>query len=176
MYQLRKTVLDKLNSFNNPYGDKHKLFNNVELVHFESICVQEVKFRDSDTTYSFGKHVLILFTIFVQFDWTTNLFMQFQPVALFESFVDALDGLATWSKAQMTLNVLEIETSVQRKLNQLFSALNQRRCREEPVLQFEDECIEEIEKCQMCRHSCYKHKRIILLISRMSWKDIARFF
>ena len=43
----------------------------------------------------------------------------------------------------MKIKFLEIETSVKSKLNQMFSALNQRRCPKEPVLEFEDECIEE---------------------------------
>ena len=34
------------------------------------------------------------------------------------------------------------------KLNQICSALNLRRCREEPVLEFEDECIEKEEEEQ----------------------------
>ena len=43
----------------------------------------------------------------------------------------------------MNLIFLEIETSVKSKLNQLFCALEQRRCCKEPVLGFEDEFIEE---------------------------------
>ena len=69
--------------------------------------------------------------------------MQFQSRCFGESFVDALDGLATQSKAKMTLKFLKIETSVQSKLNQSFSALNQHRCRKEPVLESKDGCIEE---------------------------------
>ena len=46
----------------------------------------------------------------------------------------------------MKLSFLEIETSVRSKLNQVFSALNQRRCGKEPVLEFEDQCIEEEEQ------------------------------
>ena len=40
------------------------------------------------------------------------------------------------------------EFSVRSKLNQIFSALNQHRCRIEPILEFEDWCIEEEEKEQ----------------------------
>ena len=63
-------------------------------------------------------------------------------------FVDALEGLATQNEAQMKLKLLEIETSVKSKLNQTFCFLNQRRCRKEPVLEFQDECIEEEEEEQ----------------------------
>ena len=43
----------------------------------------------------------------------------------------------------MKSKFLEIDTSVKSKLIQIFSALNQRRCCKEPVLEYEDECIEE---------------------------------
>ena len=62
---------------------------------------------------------------------------------MFESLVEALDQLATQSKAQMKLKFLETETSVKSKLNQTFSTPNQRRCRMEPVLELEHGCIEE---------------------------------
>ena len=62
-----------------------------------------------------------------------------------ESFVDALDGLATQSKAQMILRFLEIETSVRIKHNQIVSLLNQLRCHNEPVMEIEDGCIKEKE-------------------------------
>ena len=46
----------------------------------------------------------------------------------------------------MNIKFLKSETSVKSKFNQNFSALNQRRCRKEPVLEFEDGCIEEEEE------------------------------
>ena len=67
------------------------------------------------------------------------------PRDLVESFVDALDGLATQSKAQMILRFLEIETSVRIKHNQIVSFLNQLRCHNEPVMEIEDGCIKEKE-------------------------------
>ena len=75
--------------------------------------------------------------------------MQFQSRSLVQPFVDALDELATQSKAQMKVKFSEIEASVKSKLNQVSSALNQRRCRKEQVLEFKDECIGEEEE-QMC--------------------------
>ena len=63
-----------------------------------------------------------------------------------ESFIDAHDGLATQSQAQMKLMFLEIGTSVKSKFNRNFSALNQRRCRKKPALEFEDGCIDDEEE------------------------------
>ena len=41
---------------------------------------------------------------------------------------------------------METENRLKTKLNQIFSTLTQGRCRKEPVLEFEDECIEEQEQ------------------------------
>ena len=48
----------------------------------------------------------------------------------------------------MKLKLLKIETNVKSKLNQICSAFDLRRCHEEPVLEFEDECIEKEEEEQ----------------------------
>ena len=66
--------------------------------------------------------------------------------ALVESFVDALDGLATQSKAQKKLKFLQIETNLKSTLNQICCAPKQRRCCKEPVLDIEDGFIEEKEQ------------------------------
>ena len=66
--------------------------------------------------------------------------------ALVESFLDAPNVLATESKTQLKLKFLEIVTSVKITRKQISSAVNQRRCCKEPVLEFEDECIEEKEQ------------------------------
>ena len=45
----------------------------------------------------------------------------------------------------MKLKFFETEICVKSQLNQIFSNLNQRRCRKEPVLELEDECDKEEE-------------------------------
>ena len=57
VYQLRETLFDKLDSFNIPHSDDQKLFKNISIFDFESICVQADKFRDTDATTWIGKHV-----------------------------------------------------------------------------------------------------------------------
>ena len=51
---------------------------------------------------------------------------------LISSFITALEGLATQSKAQMKLNFIEIETAIEIKLcailEQLKQCRNQRKC------------------------------------------------
>ena len=60
-----------------------------------------------------------------------------------ESFIDAVEGLATQSKAQMKLKFLEIETAIKSKLIRTLESLNERRCRNQRVFEFEDPCFED---------------------------------
>ena len=80
-----------------------------------------------------------------QLDSTTNILCNSNHGALVESVFNAPVRLSTQSKAERELKFLEVETSVKSNFNQKFSALSQRRCRKEPVLEFEDECVAEEE-------------------------------
>ena len=93
------------------------------------------------------------------------------------SFVDALDGLATRSKTQIKLKILEVETSVKTKLDQIFSTLNQHRCHKEPVLEFEDECIKEEadEKEEDLSTQYIQIEEFNLLICCITWKNMQIF-
>ena len=44
VYQLRETLFEKLDSFNNPYKEDQKLFKNSAVFGFESICVKEATY------------------------------------------------------------------------------------------------------------------------------------
>ena len=102
---------------------------------FESICVQEEKFRDTDTRTWTGRHVPISVSNSSNLIEKLIFSCNSNRGALVESFVGALDGSATQSNAQLKLKFSEVETSGRSKLNQIFSAHNQRRCRYEPVLE-----------------------------------------
>ena len=52
------------------------------------------------------------------------------------SFITALEGLATQSKAQMKLNFIEVETAIKMKLCATLEQLNQRRNRTERASHF----------------------------------------
>ena len=109
----------------------------------ESICVQEDKYCNIDTMDGIGKPVAksvsILSNLMIE---KPILLCNSNPRALVESIVDALEQSATHTKAQMKSFFLEMETSAKDKLYQNLSAPNQRRLREEPVLEFEGGCIE----------------------------------
>ena len=60
-----------------------------------------------------------------------------------ESFIDAVEELATQSKAQMKLKVLEIETAIKSKLNRTLESLNESRYCNQRVFEFKDHCFED---------------------------------
>ena len=143
VYQLRETLFDKLDSFGIKYTDDQKLFTILVVFDFESICIPEEKFKNTETTTWIGKHVPISVSISTNlitkpiFLWNSN------PRNLVESFIDAVEGLATQSKAQMKLKFLEIETAIKSKLTRTLESLNEHRCRNQRVFDFEDHCFDD---------------------------------
>ena len=116
VYQLRETLFDKLDSFGIQYTDDQKLFTNLAVFDFESICIPEKKFRNTETTTWFGKHVPISVSMSSNLIAKPIFLCNSNPRDLVESFIDAVEGLATQSKAQMKLNFLEEETAIKSKL------------------------------------------------------------
>ena len=143
VYQLRETLFDKLDSFDIQYTDDQKLFNNLAVFDFESICVPEEKFKNTETTTWIGKHVPISVSISSNLIAMPIFLCNSNPRYLVESFIDAVEGLATQSKAQMKLKFLEVETAIKSKLTRTLETLNERRCRNQRGFEFEDHCFED---------------------------------
>ena len=143
VYQLRETLFDKLDSFDIPYTDDQKLFTNLAVFDFESICIPEEKFKNTETTSWIGKHVPISVSISSNLIDKPIFFCNSNPRDLIESFIDAVEGLATQSKAQMKLKFLEIETAIKSKLARTLENLNERRCRNQRDFEFKDHCFED---------------------------------
>ena len=59
VYQLRETRFEKLDSFSIPYREDQKLFKNLAVFDFESICVKEETYKETETTKWTGEHVPI---------------------------------------------------------------------------------------------------------------------
>ena len=143
VYQFRETLFDKLDSFDIQYTDDQKLFTNLAVFDFESICIPEEKFKNTETTTWIGKHVPISVSI------TSNLIAKpiflcnSNPRDLVESFIDAVESSATQSKTQMKLKFLEVETAIKSKLTRTQESLNERSCRNQRVFEFEDHCFED---------------------------------
>ena len=142
VYQMKETLFDKLDSFNIPYTDEQKLFKNVAIFDFESICVREDDFKDTETTRWIGKHVPISVSISSNLLQEPIFICNSNPRDLVSSFVNALENLAAQSKAQMRMSFLEIETAIESRLSHVMGLLNKRRSRREATLTFEDECCE----------------------------------
>ena len=142
VYQLRETLFDKLDSLEIQYTDDQKLFNNLAVFDFESVCIPEEKFKNTETTTWIGRHVPISVSI------SSNLIAK--PIFLcnsnlrdlVESFIDAVAVLATQNKAQMEFKILEIETAIKSKLTRTVESLNERRCLNQRVFEFEHQCFE----------------------------------
>ena len=75
-----------------------------------------------------------------------NFLCNANPHHLILSFITALEGLATQSKAQMKLNFIELETAIKIKMCAILEQLNQRRNRAERVSKFVDNYVVEEEK------------------------------
>ena len=114
VYQLRETLFDKFDSFNIQYTDDQKLFNNPDVFDFESLCIREEKFKNTETTNWIGKHVPISVSIYSNLINMPIFLCNSNPRELVESFIDAVEGLATQSKTQVKLKFLEVETAIKR--------------------------------------------------------------
>ena len=63
VYEVRETLFEKLDAFNIPYKSEEKLFKNLAIFDFESICVVEDSYKQTETTTWIGKHVPISVSI-----------------------------------------------------------------------------------------------------------------
>ena len=64
VYELRETLLEKLDAFNIPYRNEQKLFKNLAIFDFECICVKEENsYKQTETSTLIGKHVPISVSI-----------------------------------------------------------------------------------------------------------------
>ena len=113
---------------------------------FESICVKEESYKQTETTTWIGKHVPISVSISSNLIPEPNFLCNANSRHLISSFITALEVLATQSKAQMKLNFIEVETAIKIKLCAILEQLNQRRNRAERVSNFVDDCIVEEEE------------------------------
>ena len=142
-YELRKTLFYKLDSFAIQYTDDQKLFTNLDVFDFESICIPEEKFNNTGTKIWIGKHVPMSVSISSNLIPKPKFLCNSKPGYLVETFIDAVEGFATQSKAQMKLKFLEKETAIKSKLTRTLESFNERRCRNQRVFEFEDHCFED---------------------------------
>ena len=59
LYQIRENLFDKLDPSDIKYTSGQKLFESLAIFDFESVCVQEQTFKDTNTAIWIGKRVSI---------------------------------------------------------------------------------------------------------------------
>ena len=125
VYQIRETLFDKLDSFGFNYTSEQKLFKNLAIFDFESICVQEETFRDTITTTWIGKHVPISVSFSSNPVEEPIFLCNSDPHHLVASFIGVLENLASQSKAKMKNLFLDFETTIKTKLGSILEKLTQ---------------------------------------------------
>ena len=171
VYQLRETLFDKLDFFSIRYTKEQQLLKNLAVFDFESICVREEQFKDTETTQWIGKHVPISVSISSNLIETPIFLCNSNQRDLVESFVVALESLAAQSKAQMKQHFLDIETSIKAVLMQ-FLLYSMKDVVHEKLSWNLKTNVLRLKKKTFQLSSC-KCKRINSLTCRNAWKDIA---
>ena len=146
VYQICETLFDKLNSCVIEYTSEQKLFGNLATVDFESICVQEKTFRDTNTTTWIAKHVPISVSLCLNLVEEPIFLYKSNPHHLVVSFIGTLEVLASQSKAQTKILFFDIEKTIKIKQCSILDKLTQRHNRREHV-RFDmspDDCDNEI--------------------------------
>ena len=138
LYLLGETLFEKLHSLNISYKRDRKLFRNLTVFDFKSICVNEETYNETETTKWMGKHVSISVSVWSNLIPEPILLCNSDPRHLVSSFIGALDGLATQSKAQTKIMFIEVETAIKIKLSSVLEQLNQTHSQRERVIDFDD--------------------------------------
>ena len=109
----------------------NKIFKNIAIFDFESICDQKETFRDTNTTTRIGKLVPISVSISSILVEESIFFCNFDPHHFFASFIGALENLASQSKAKMKNLFPDIERTLKNKLGTILKKLTQSQFRRE---------------------------------------------
>ena len=78
---------NKLGSFGIEYTNEQTIFKNFAIFDFESNCVQDESFKDTETTKWIGKHIPILVSISANLVKEPIFLCTFDPDHLVTSFI-----------------------------------------------------------------------------------------
>ena len=104
VYELRETLLDKLDAFKIRYKQEQNLLKKLTVFDFDSICVKEDSYKETETTKYIAKPLSISVFISSKFIQEPIFCCNAIPHYLVLFFITALKGLATQSKAQIKLS------------------------------------------------------------------------
>ena len=101
VYQIRETIFDKLDSFGIEYTSEQKLFKNLAIFDFESICVQKENFRGTNATTWIGKHFPVSVSFSSDLVEEPIFLCNSDPHHLVASFIRTFESLPSQSKTRM---------------------------------------------------------------------------
>ena len=116
VYELRKILLVKYDAFKIPYKEQQKLFQNIVVSDFDSICVEEDSHKETETTLWIGMNVQISVSIPSNLIHEPIFLCDASPNHFVSSFLTALERIATKIKTQNKLKFCEVETAMEIKL------------------------------------------------------------
>ena len=116
------------------YREDQKLFKNFAVFDFESVCVNEETYEETETTKRIRKDVHISVSISSNLMPEHIFLCNSDPRHLVSSFVSALESLATQRKAQKKIRFIEVETAIKIILSSILEQLNQRHSQQERVI------------------------------------------
>ena len=137
VYTLRETLFDKLDGFGIGYEEEQKLFKNLAVFDFESICVPSSELKDTNTTTWIGKHEPISVSISSNLLQEPVFLCNRDPKTLIVSLVEALEELASRSKAEMLQKFSSIENAIKNRVSSIFEKLNGRKDETTPMFEFQ---------------------------------------
>ena len=145
VYQVWETLSDKFWTFGLTYTGEQKLFTNLALSDFESLCIEDNIFVDTNTNTRIGKHIPISLTISSYFINEPFFLCISDPHYLVASSIGAIEGPASQSESQMKMIFLYIETTIIIGLGGIQEKLNQRKRQERTIEAnvIQDECEDE---------------------------------
>ena len=150
VYELRETLFEKLEGFNLPVSENNKLFNNLAIFDFESICVPTEELKETQITTWIGKPVPILVSISSNLIDEPIFLYNKDPQNLIINFVSKLELLAEKSKLEMRTKFQDIEVVVNERMKKIFDQLNKRgKNYSSNKFEYEDECIADSEEADM---------------------------
>ena len=116
VYELCETLFEKLEGFNLPVSEDNKLFKNLAIFDFESICVPTEELKETQTTTWIGKHVPISVSISSHLIDEPIFLYNKDPQNLIIDFVSNLQLLAEKSKLEMRTKFQDIEGAVNERM------------------------------------------------------------
>ena len=163
-YELRKTLFEKLEGFSFPVFEDKKLFNNLTLFDFESICVPTEELKETQTTTWIGKHVPISVSISSNLIDEPIFLFNKDPQNLIIDFVSKLELLAEKSKLEMRTKFQDIEVAVNERMKKIFDQLHERGKNYSLTNSSTKTNALKIRKKQICQHNSCEFRKINSLI------------